>query len=823
MNVLYNNMNSTNFAIEQTEHFRSLKNDTMLHNHQLFVVDYLKTHSGLLVKHDLGTGKSLIMAALLAEQLNQVIFLSAKSLHGNTEKAISDYLQKSGKTINIDYQFVTMNASNMIEQIKRATEKGINLKFHSASKLNLDNKTLIVDEAHNLFNSITNGSANAMALYDAVMRAKGLRVVFLTGTPIVNHPFELVPCYNMIARREVLPTSFEDFNKFFIDISTGTVKNRDKFQNRIVGLTSYYGNFYGIELGTSDFPKSLPIKLERVPMSDYQFQWYSVARDLEIAEASRSKGAKVANLQKPKGQFTSSYMRLSRQFSNIVYPSHAMEAGRNIKLLADKVQVSDFNLIEKYSPKMSRLYANLVDPKNEGKHLVYSSFVESGINMLAMFLIANGWEEYGADLHKKVTKKSKKGQTNNEFSDEDIEGLPINLDDDYELELPVTKSRDANNKSNADDAGDDNNVTKDADGELFGHNADDADEDADDKPDDKPDETISNEIIKVEIEDTDTADAANVAATAESAAAITGSGPQKSNKAAKKAVKAAKMVTKKAAIKLAKGPEVTAKNLIKKMPKEVTSKELDARLRKTIVPNKNKFKFLRITGQVAAENRHELISKFNSEDNMFGNNIKLIMISGAGAEGLDLKCVRFIHILEYFWNEMRIKQVIGRGVRYKSHEMLPAKYRDVQPFVYISEYPKDIDHSNVLYKNEKTTDNTILEKAVRINKLINHFYYAIAEAAIDCAVHNQNNKLRCRVCTPTGEPLYHEDIFTDMQIRSPCKPLNKQEIMAKEIVIEGKNYALYDGTLLEFKPELNGYIEVPRNDPVYVEYAKKFK
>ena len=72
-------INSTSFALEITEHFNQLTNDLVLKRHQQFVVDYLKTHAGLLVKHDLGTGKSLIMAALLAEQLNQVILLSAKS------------------------------------------------------------------------------------------------------------------------------------------------------------------------------------------------------------------------------------------------------------------------------------------------------------------------------------------------------------------------------------------------------------------------------------------------------------------------------------------------------------------------------------------------------------------------------------------------------------------------------------------------------------------------------------------------------------------------------------------------------------------------
>jgi superfamily II DNA or RNA helicase len=702
-------MNSTNFAVELTEHFRSLKNDTRLRDHQLFVVDYLKTNNGLLVKHDLGTGKSLIMAAILAEQLNQVIFLSAKSLHGNTKKAIEEYARMSGKDIEADYEFVTMNASNMIEQFKKVTEKNLSVKFNTLSKLNLDDKVLIIDEAHNLFNSITNGSSNAMRLYEAIMRAKNLKTIFLTGTPIVNHPFELVPCYNMIARREVLPSNYEDFNMYFIDEKNNSIKNRAKFQDRIVGLTSYYGDMYGIELNSNDFPESLKIIIEKIPMSDAQFQWYSVARDIEILEAAKSKGAKSSRLQKPKGLFKSSFMRLSRQISNIVYPPHAIISEKTVKLLADKVTDADLVDIHKLSPKIAKIYDNLMNPKNEGKHLIYSSFVESGINMIARFLVINGWKEFGA------------------------QSTPNDIVVDEEVKLNGESDIDANSDAE----------------ELYIDTS-------------APDDLIAKK----------------------------GGAKSKPKKTSAKP---------RAAKPQSKSPQKPAST------------------------TKHNYKFLRITGEVDAEERHSLIKRFNAESNTLGEDIKLIMISGAGAEGIDLNCVRFIHIEEPYWNWMRIKQVIGRGVRYKSHMMLPSKFRTVQPFIYISDYPANIDKQNNLFKNEKTTDFSILEKSININKLVNQFYFTITEAAIDCGIHNKNSKVHCRLCTPTGEPLYVNDIAKDMQVRSPCTQLKKEEMSAEEIIVDDKKYAIADGILLEFKPELDGYIEVARDDPIYVQLADKLK
>ena len=68
---------------------------------------------------------------------------------------------------------------------------------------------------------------------------------------------------------------------------------------------------------------------------------------------------------------------------------------------------------------------------------------------------------------------------------------------------------------------------------------------------------------------------------------------------------------------------------------------------------------------------------------------KVILISSAGAEGLDLKETRTVIILEPHWNQSRIEQVIGRAARYHSHSNLPEIERRVDVF------------NLVLKKNEK--------------------------------------------------------------------------------------------------------------------------
>ena len=56
------------------------------------------------------------------------------------------------------------------------------------------------------------------------------------------------------------------------------------------------------------------------------------------------------------------------------------------------------------------------------------------------------------------------------------------------------------------------------------------------------------------------------------------------------------------------------------------------------------------------------------EENKNGKNIKLLLFSAASAEGINLFHIRQVHILEPFWNEARIEQVIGRAIRFCSHK-----------------------------------------------------------------------------------------------------------------------------------------------------------
>ena len=102
-----------------------------------------------------------------------------------------------------------------------------------------------------------------------------------------------------------------------------------------------------------------------------------------------------------------------------------------------------------------------------------------------------------------------------------------------------------------------------------------------------------------------------------------------------------------------------------------------------------------ITGAEGPEERSVNKENFNDPKNKYGEYIQIMLISSAGAEGISLTCVRQVHILEPFWNYVRIDQVLGRAIRMKSHEQLPKEERNVEQYLYLSVLPRGINLESV--------------------------------------------------------------------------------------------------------------------------------
>ena len=477
--------NSTSFPKQNYEILKKIKRDEKdpLRYHQRIVYEFvLQTPwvRGLVIYHKMGAGKSVLGNSICEGLLEQkpdrkIIFMAAKSLHHNFRDSIVQYrrmvAEAAGKPftpesalehIEANYQFISLNASNMLTQVHKAIKKEAELdidvettdlmaeEFAKLEQIgDLEGSVLVIDEAHNLFNSISNGSKNAVGLYQLIMKARDIKVIFLTGSPIVNDPFEFAIAMNMVAGplkgdHTLFGEDYMDFTKYFVAVDTNvqeaniasddaadpaapirhaTINHRDKFINRIVGLVSYYGADDAAQRKL--YPTQLATRIEHIPMSGRQYAAYITARDRELEETSR--GAKftvVRNpLQKPQGM-SSSYRVRSRQLSNALFPDYASKTYKDARgyLRYEKFidKILDVNLrnlgskgmgdetkfgLEIWSPKILKLMQN-IQRHCPFKFIEKPTKSESGVKN-----VKDG--KKGKDSGKKVSsaKKAKGGET----------------------------------------------------------------------------------------------------------------------------------------------------------------------------------------------------------------------------------------------------------------------------------------------------------------------------------------------------------------------------------------------------------------------------
>jgi Helicase conserved C-terminal domain/Type III restriction enzyme, res subunit len=160
-----------------------------------------------------------------------------------------------------------------------------------------------------------------------------------------------------------------------------------------------------------------------------------------------------------------------------------------------------------------------------------------------------------------------------------------------------------------------------------------------------------------------------------------------------------------------------------------------------------------------------------SSDNNFGEIIKVLMITSAGSEGINLKNTRYVHIMEPYWHPVRTEQVIGRARRICSHQALPKELQTVEVFIYIMVFTKQqLDSEFAIELKLKdlskqapyvpqTSDQKLYEISTIKEQLTSQILKAVKETAIDCATHSKASTKEGLVCLSFGQPSATEFSF----------------------------------------------------------------
>ena len=370
------------------ESFRKmLDKDKINLKQQLFLEKYVEKYykqvdiiDRLLIYHGIGTGKtrtSIIIAEKIMKlntKMKAIIILPARLKTNYIDELIPiicDKYKNELKKYN-DPKITDENKKKLLKFFDGIISKNysiysyeyiINLfKKSSNIKKTLEeitkNKIIIVDEFHNL---ISNGikentiddinkynklPANPKLIRALIMRYisryadKSCKMFFLTATPVFDNYLQFIELVKLLN-----VNSIDDKN----------LKNFKSIIPYIRGKVSYYSIN-----DKNDFP-SVEVVAEKVQLSSEQDKLMFKFQDDDNSQENET------------------FLLKQRQLAISVYGFDEVE-----KVLSN---------LKKYAPKLEILF-NYISNKNDGKHLIYSNFINYCLHIIKYYLDNNGWINY---------------------------------------------------------------------------------------------------------------------------------------------------------------------------------------------------------------------------------------------------------------------------------------------------------------------------------------------------------------------------------------------------------------------------------------------
>ena len=799
----------------------------------------------------------------------------------------------------------------------------------SLGKSPFDNGFIIIDEVHNFISRVVNGSILARTVYSYLMAAKDAKIILLSGTPMINNPYEIATLINLIrgymsvyqitysktskilsieefinqmnnkklndyideftvdnenkrilisllphgfkrnsndeiykfdwgissddmitniinALNEMngikmniksniynynaLPNIKEDFNKFFLDVSdedNPTVKNEDLFMRRILGAVSYY-SISGSEL----FPTVEPSIKRELYMTDTQFKNYVEARNYEIKQDLNKK-------KKGKGLFaenSSVYRAFTRAVCNFSFPEKI-----------ERVYPKD---IKKYF----RMIENMSDSSNEDDNM------KGGAPKKYIIIPSPVLDEDKNDISppkkKPAAKKPKKKPS--PVLDEDKNDIsppkkkpaakkpkkkpsPVLDEDKNDISPPKKKTTPKKKPSPVLDE-DKNDISPPKKKTTPKK-----------KPSPVLDEDKKKVIIRKKKEEKiipvhNIAEEYNNQMKSMMDKLIKSDALDIDNLRKMYSPKFAQIITDVnespgsvliySSFRTVEGLGILSEVLNRQGFKQISLKKIDNEYYFTDIDifnekydnkryvifdqDKDKTKLLMNLFNNDFKNITNEMRKALPEDadQLYGKLVKIFCITQSGAEGISLKNVRRVLLVEPFWNNVRIEQVIGRAIRSCSHQALPKKDRTVQVFTYIMKLTtKQIQSDFNIEKNDKglSTDEHILETANKKKRIIDKFLNMMKSASFDCVINSKQNKplentFKCyawALGVNKNDFSYTTDINNDYKIMKHRNLQIEKNGKGRAIMKRGVKYIEMDGKYYDYYSYMNAGILIP--------------
>ena len=787
--------------------------------HQNFVKDYMQFASpyrGLLLLHFLGSGKtcsSIAAAEILMNHMDVVIMLPA-SLRDNYVNEI----KKCGSKYFSPHQhwsFVKSPSKETLQELKIATEfakkqKGIwvsdkkpanfgaltdaqkaqinaqlshmienryqFINYNGLQRKHIqelvkdgnpfDNKVVIVDEIHNLVSRIVNGRLIGSAVYKLLMAATNCKLILLSGTPIINYPFEIAYVINLLAgpitHYEVKILAKSDFNKEAIEAMLLENPYVDDFNidisKRTITIQLLPVGFHVVDRMTSKIARYDPSHMKS--HGDIMAEIQTALQQMRLAVAKKL-GTKTTTLLPDKqddfnelfvdegtGSVRNPRMFMKRILGTVSYYntfSPELFPSWRIKEVGVPMTTSQFNMYEKARADERKKERRKKDVKSSGESSdqVYRFFSRAICNFVFPESIKRPFPSKLSDM---------KGE--------------IDADEDELAKLATEEVEDKTGKAN-----------------LYAK--------------------LLKECLQTMRDNKHEY----------LSAAEIGKYSGKYENILKKIQESPGNILVYSQFRNVEGLGLLGMTLETngwaqfKVKKEGAEWVLDV-----AEEDLNKPKYATFTGN--NEESRMLLKIFNNDfagvpaallpkkpSNLRGDILKVMMITQSGAEGISLKNTRQVHIMEPYWNHIRMDQVIGRAVRTCSHVDLPADERKVDVFIYFSTLTEDQQKASFTLRTQDkglTSDEYLFGIAKKKKKITDGILELLKKASVDCALNaNVVDGLKCfafPVNMGDNKFVIHSDITFEETDVSVEKGLEKAKWNGTLLRTSKGNFLIKEGT-----------------------------
>jgi hypothetical protein len=857
--------------IDKKSHFQADPSQRLIADY----ISYESPYRGILVYHGLGTGKTctaILTTDSFVYKKQKVIVLLPASLENNYRKELGkcsrtgSLLRGKWNLLNLSMRddmdlidliynktgidrsfmaerngvfwipaFIEIPDSSILEKnvlykdMKQGQQKSVNdtyvyliekrytfLHYNGLSNKNLDtmekddifdNAIVVIDEVHTFISRVVNGGKIARRLYNMMISKTNIRFVLLSGTPVINHPFELAYTLNLL-RGPITEYSISTLKNVPLTNLQAFLEKEKLYQHIDTIDLDETGTQATITLLPKGFVRKSTAGNEITQGAYYKDGETFMKRVLGALKGSYNMSTKIKTTVNK--AFPDKKEVFLEYFFDMTVPNMPIVNKENQELFMRRLQ----GLVSYYRISDESMFPKTLEP--EYKKIPMSE------QQFSYYAKRRNEEIEQEDLKtKKETQMRKKGtqvdlfQTNSSYRA--YSRMACNFV--FPQSIPRPFPKDIRMK-------------------ILRKEVDISEEDDDDEED--TEKAKPNEIKLYELELKKALDALDESY-------LTGEGLKECSPKMHRLLEDLTINTRMKSLLYSQFRTVEGLYIFRKVLNYADWVEIDFRplgdgdweIINADVVLQPKYDYKRFIVFGSREKSDMLIALYNADiknlpktvkkqlsgfsENLYGELVSLLMITQSGAEGLNLRNVRYVYILEPFWNQVRIDQVIGRAVRKRSHLELPDDEQNVKVVMYISSLtPNQVNLNKTIKMRDegRTTDEDIFSIATRKNKIISQFLTMLKSNSIDCIFHAPENKpglygYKCHV-PPINENLnkltYNPNIEVSTKVfgvKERLKKINGRAVMKDSVkyVKLADSEKLYDypsykyaGVLLDIPP-----------------------